>query len=198
MRRIVFLLLLLAGCGFERRSPQFTCTSPDDCSDGRVCREGFCVQNGDAGAPGDGAPGDAFVCPAICTSCDQGTCVIDCNGSSACGQQVVCPVGMACRVSCGASACGNGIDCSGATSCTISCNQSSSCGSALVCGSGPCAIQCDGQSSCAGHIDCSSSCKCDTACSGAGSCPFQSTCPGPAACREGNACTSAPGACHGC
>jgi len=37
---------LLTGCGFETRSDDYRCAGPDDCDDGRVCRDGWCVVAG--------------------------------------------------------------------------------------------------------------------------------------------------------
>jgi len=208
---VAALALVATGCSFERRSPDFTCVTSADCTGGRVCSQGFCVDPlaesdagaadaaplDDGGAPADTGP-DAFVCPPQCSSCALGVCVMDCTPQGSCGTRVVCPAGMPCAVQCGDSACGAGVDCSSATDCRIDCTQPLSCGGHLSCGDGPCRVQCSGVGACTGGIDCDNSCKCDVLCTGTGTCTPAAQCNGPNQCDTGKGCTSSPNPCHSC
>jgi len=103
-------LLVVAACGFDRRSTEFACETMEDCTGGRVCDRGFCVEPGGGGPDGsiiDASPGpdgdpaidaadppDAAPCPPECDLCLAGTCQIDCDTPAACATAVTCPAGM--------------------------------------------------------------------------------------------------------
>ena len=207
-RAAAVVLVFLAACTFERRSPDFTCTTTDDCEGGRTCIDGWCATSAsppDASIDADPDDPDASTidggsCPPACSRCEQATCVIECTGASGCsGAPVVCPAGMPCEVKCnGPSSCGMGVDCTAASACTIVCSKNSSCGSVLQCGEGRCDIECSGDSSCQGGIQCGGACACDTACTGASSCTGTTTCPTGGDCKTDNACSSTPAGCDAC
>jgi hypothetical protein len=178
----------LVSCQFQRRSADYACDSQADCSGGRVCAGGWCVESGDGGSLFDAdpnapdadpnAPDAGFVCPVICSRCESDTCVMDCALPDACAVEVVCPPGMKCRVECGGrNACGGGIDCSAASDCLVYCNANDTCDSLITCGPGPCRVNCTASATCTLGIDCADSCQCDTVCSGSNSCIPPPTCP---------------------
>lgn len=193
---------LATTCSFDRRSGQFRCDEGQSCGTGRVCQAGWCVEMiaGDAGSDPDADPAiDAsFVCPSECTSCEGESCLIDCSVTGSCAIEVMCPTGLACNVTCGASACAGGIDCSQAADCVIQCPFNQSCSGPILCGTGSCDVQCGGPDSCTGGIDCSNACACDTACDGAGSCTTAPQCTDPTKCHSGIDCSSATGNCDSC
>jgi len=68
----------LVSCQFQRRSADYSCDSQADCSGGRVCAGGWCVESGDGGvslpdadpnAPDadPNAPDSSFLCPETCS-----------------------------------------------------------------------------------------------------------------------------------
>ena len=84
----------LVSCQFQRRSADYACDSQADCSGGRLCSGGWCVESGDGGislpdadpnAPDadPNAPDSSFTCPDTCSRCDGDTCVKDCPISDA-------------------------------------------------------------------------------------------------------------------
>ncbi len=199
--------LLAAGCTIDRRSDGFACKGPQDCAPGRSCEAGWCVTlaGGDAStfdAPVDldGTPdGPPFVCPASCTRCEGGICIIECSTDGSCSDTVVCPAGVPCNVRCnGQLACQRGVNCTQASSCAIECTNGSACIGNLTCGKGRCDINCTGASSCTAGIDCGQSCACDVRCIGGGTCSPAASCPGGAACDTGPGCTSEGAACNKC
>jgi hypothetical protein len=125
-------------------------------------------------------------CPAVCSSCDETTCIFDCIGNSICSDAaIVCPPGWACRVDCmgsstcsgvdlecpelygcdvicmGSSACSDlDVSCSDAGTCTMSCDPdfSSVCEDAtLDCGGDACTATCDGAEP---TVECGPACMC--------------------------------------
>jgi len=213
VREVVRLGLLaalaaVASCGITARSDDLRCELAADCSDGRMCIDGWCVSgsgSNDAAASGDGAigapdgePADAPGCPSICDSCLRGGCQISCDGDGACGDLVVCPAGIPCEVHCaGVNACQSGVDCSAASACDIVCNQSGACAGPITCGPGRCDVECNGTASCASGVDCSGSCRCDTDCDGLGACAIEPSCPF-AECVQGEDCSDTGPTCHQC
>jgi hypothetical protein len=206
MRWLTLVVALTIGCSFDRRSPSLACTVPGDCSGGRTCVDGWCVESagGPDGAPDglivdadplapdappvpDAGPFDAFVCPPGCSMCEGDLCKITCvTGSEPrCSGVVTCPAGYKCKVECqGAGTCALGVDCSGGQTCRIECTGTDSCDGMVTCGAGPCIIECQ-SNSCNGGIDCSASCMCMPAC-GSGSCVPEPVCP--AGCDQGSSC----------
>src|SRR5438045_3478727 len=99
--RVVWIVVLLAGCLVHRRSEDLTCSDQQpDCPAGRVCQNGFCLP-----IPID-APPDAPECPFVaagkqCTSCDlvAMTCTVDCNTPNSC-VNLTCPSGYDCTFDC--------------------------------------------------------------------------------------------------
>lgn len=195
----------VAACRVDARSDDFRCEGPADCTDGRVCSaDGWCVTGDDPidAAPDDGvAPPDAEDCPAACDTCQDGTCIITCDGDGSCADGVVCPAGLPCQVVCtGTASCAGEIDCTAATECEIACLGSTSCGGDITCGLGACLIRCTAGDTCAGALDCSASCACETECTGPGACAGDTTCPPgmPGLCSGNDTCTSGPGQCDDC
>lgn len=201
--------LWLHACGIESRSEAYLCQGPSDCSDGRICKGGWCVVGGsiDAGAPDaslvvipDAAPPEpdaAPICPAVCSRCEDGVCFIDCLGDTSCISRVTCPAGLACAVECGGVlSCQSGVSCGGATECEVSCSGQQSCFGGVECGAAACAVECGARDSCAFGIDCSDSCACETDCSGPDSCDIQPECP--AGCSDGFDCFSNERECDVC
>jgi hypothetical protein len=167
-------LLGLGACSVDRRSDEYRCTDPSQCPSG-MCDQGWCVPvagPGDDAAgpvpsdamgtpgPDDAAPG----CPAVCTSCDEDTCNIECEAPDSCPTPVVCPAGWECDVAClGTRSCAAGVRCEDATSCAVRCQGSGTCTPGVTCGAGRCNVECRGPGACFA-IDCGQSCACDTEC----------------------------------
>jgi hypothetical protein len=145
-----------------------------------VCEGGYCVV-------------DQNACPSVCNGgCDNsGTCNVTGNG----GDNITCPPGKTCNISCVGNACGD-ITCTNADKCMIMCIGNSACGDvtcgaadcivtctgtnacgAVTCGAqqggsklGRCRVGCTGTASC-GDVTCSNSCDCVVdGCAGAGDC----------------------------
>lgn len=161
--------VLGVACSIDSRTDDFRCTNPGQCGPGRDCIEGWCVI--------DPEETDASTeCPAVCTSCMNGTCIVDCSGPGACQDKVICPGTLPCEVRCaGSGSCPGGVECS-ATACTVTCS---------------------GDGSCMDGISCDASCACETSCEGLGSCAGTIDCPGN--CVQGGQCTTTPpGQCNNC
>lgn len=193
---VALAVVAVSSCSVNHKSSDYACDSQDDCIDGRICSNGFCVTTtlptdarpGDGpimvDAPRDSSGPDAPFCPPQCTSCREPNheCVIDCATTS-CNNELVCPAGWNCTIGCSTTnSCTSGIDCTAANSCAIVCSGNSSCRD-LECGSGECRVTCSGKSSCR-DMDCSDSCACDITCAGGQN----------AASCEGNVC---PAGCQG-
>lgn len=182
------LLLLVAGCGFEKRSSAYSCTPEQGCAVDRVCVEGWCVLAApadiDSGQPRpdgpiasdantvdatipsiDAAPlPDAFV--SACDLCEGSACNESCEGA-ACSFQ--CPIDscscdfncndQSCDTSCGPNVNCN-IDCSGPGNCNATCESASIC-----------AVDCTGADKC-DKIRCRSESECLIQCIGAETCGF--------------------------
>jgi len=210
---VVLIASIVGSCGFTSRSDEFKCQTTDECSDGRVCHDNWCVvpdSIGDANVSGpdaamnvDAPVGsadammsiDATPCPAECTSCSGDLCTIDCNADDSCAGGVTCPVGLRCEVICsGDSACAGNVDCEDATECSITCSSNQSCQGRIDCGDGPCTVVCSGTNSCADRVDCNTSCACTTDCGGTNACADGNpNCPGPGGtCRTAGNCVLDP------
>lgn len=198
---LALALLCLAACGVDRRSDEYLrCENPSQCPS-RMCDRGWCVPptavgSVDAATPGTPdamvtpAPVDAAtVCPAVCTSCEDGVCIIACHGSGSCPGQIVCPAGWPCEVECvGIETCGAGVSCGDATECAVRCQGAGSCMSGVFCGAGPCDVDCSGPGACL-VIACSGSCACDTECGNGALCTRE--CPEPSSsCQSDGECSS--------
>lgn len=180
------MLAILAGCSVDRRSSSYRCDVPSDCSGGRVCQQGWCV----VAAGVDAAVPPA--CPAVCTSCVGGTCVIDCQNAQDCPDTVVCPPDLNCDVTCtGNQRCADGVDCSAALDCSIACDGIGACAGGVTCGSGACDVNCTGQGACLSGVDCSASCACDTDCGSDVGCGTPSCPGGGGQCERSGECSSA-------
>jgi hypothetical protein len=198
---IALVLLGLGACSVDRRSDEYRCKNPGQCPS-RQCNDGWCVPVPD---PVDAAPGaspDGMVtpvpidaapqpdeCPAVCSSCDNDTCYIECGGLGSCPALVACPAGWQCDVAClGIQACAAGVRCGDAVSCEVLCEGSGACMGGVTCGAGPCSVECLGLSACF-TIDCSESCACDTSCEDGALCTH--ACPDRGgACRRDGECDS--------
>lgn len=188
---VALAITLGPACSIDPRSDDFRCTNPGQCGPGRDCVNGWCVV--------DPSEIDASTdCPAACTSCMDGACVIECDGPGECASKVTCPGTMPCIVRCtGASACDAGVECGMASSCEITCGGPGSCGARILCGQGSCSVSCSGGGSCNDGIDCSDACECVTECGGTGACAGAIECPG--SCTQGGQCTRfPPGQCQNC
>jgi hypothetical protein len=196
----IAVVAIASSCSINHRSDQYACTVSGDCSDGRVCDNGYCIVAGsiDAARPSDAAkPSDANNCPAPCTTCNvaQKSCTINCQSAN-CTNQVTCPAGYNCDIQCNTdNSCRNGVNCQMAASCNIDCTGKQSCQN-VQCGPGKCDVACIGGASCRG-VDCNNSCACDVACTGSQSCTEGIFCSS-LACTAGSGCTSTPTFCHAC
>ncbi len=174
------------------------CASSVDCATGQQCGEtGVCSAPGvdcpltstaevpdaapsspDAGADGPSTPDAPLTaCQASCPgSCEGDTCVIDCTSDGSC-ENLSCPSGLPCRVSCGKNACKR-LDCSLASSCDITCNGKNSC-EEVTCGSGRCEVACNGDKACKRGVECQSACACEVTCGGDDACRDRADCPLP-------------------
>lgn len=226
MIRFAIACALLAHMGCydpSVRDCAVTCQSAKECAGGQVCsNDGYCVgasyrgrcarqapidatpmmtDAADAPAAPDGS-GSSTLCQQRCTNgtCDaQGVCMIDCSASGACASSdVMCPMGIPCKVVCGDHACTHKIQCQMATSCDVQCIGPSSCGDVITCGMGACDVKCLGDGSCHRHTECGMACSCDVTCSGDNSCGEVSKCPAGTACVLGHGCTSQLPTCDSC
>jgi hypothetical protein len=165
MRPSVLALLLTSavgvGCLVNNRSDSLKCSTQADCDSPRVCEAGYCVIDDDA-------------CPSLCNGgCDVNasppTCIVNGGG----GDNVHCPDGHHCDITCTDTACGN-VDCTDAASCTIHCTGTAACED-ITCGSAECEITCAGTSAC-GDVTCGNQAggtkegQCHVSCSGTSGC----------------------------
>ena len=84
-------------------------------------------------------------CPAACTSCDGGRCLVDCGTTDCSNTDVTCPEGWPCDIACTvADACKRGdLSCATDRDCTVTCQGVEACMNAMiVCGAGTCAVTC--------------------------------------------------------
>jgi hypothetical protein len=140
---------------------------------------------------------DAGACPARCTSCMNGACVIECE-NGACDGRVVCPPGMPCLVICRGNSCTGDIDCRAGSRCIVRCQGNNSCRGLISCGAGECDVTCGGTNSCTALIDCSNSCSCDVECTGNNACGAGSSCPRSDTCSSGQGCDDTLPSCSSC
>lgn len=87
-------------------------------------------------------------CPASCTSCDGGRCLVDCSTADCEDADVACPEGWPCDFACTAdSACKQAdLTCATDRDCTVICQGKNACRETKVtCGAGPCAVTCGSQ-----------------------------------------------------
>jgi hypothetical protein len=104
----------------------------------------------------------ASQCAAACEApglgqCVFGSCVLDCSQGGACGEKVVCPSGVPCRVECGAGACAGGVDCNGASECDVRCGAGA-CAGPIQCAGRRCTVSCESGACTAGVCCRASSC----------------------------------------
>lgn len=95
--------------------------------------------------PGQGA------CPASCTSCDGGRCLVDCGVLDCQSGEVTCPAGWPCDIACtGDGACKRSdLTCPLDRDCAVTCQGFEACQMATItCGVGSCPVTCsaDGNS----------------------------------------------------
>ena len=144
------LVVALAGCG-------------GDGDGGPIPDSGPCVA--------DPTPVGSSSCPAICSSCTDNICHIECTAGTCNDKTVTCPADYACEIACnGLDACDTStIECPSKYACTVQCTAYDSCGDVILkCGSGSCAIECNGPTeSCGGSfIDCGTGGDCKATCNG--------------------------------
>lgn len=161
----VVLVAGMTSCLVDRVTSDFACADQSDCDADRVCQEGYCIKP---------------TCPSTCPECSFATmsCPIVCNNPNKCGDNVVCPEGFNCVITCSASGACDAINCTEAASCDIACSTSNACGD-IQCGDGACNVECTATNACA-DVACGDSCKCDVSCPAgncdANSCPMADTC----------------------
>jgi hypothetical protein len=168
---IAAVAVVVGGCSIDSRSDDLRCgNGQGQCPPGRECENGWCVIDPDEV--------DGGACPGVCSRCEGGTCIIECDDPGDCDGAITCPADMPCDVRCElAGSCSDGITCSNAR----------------------CEVTCSGTGSCSGDISCTSACACVTTCSGTGACSnIDIECPGPAFCTEGGQCTDQPNQCDRC
>jgi hypothetical protein len=185
-------VLAVGSCLLDRKTNELSCSTTEDCAEGRTCTSGFCI------------PSDAPIVPPCaenCTDlggvCDGETCRFSCDPIT-CPGIVTCPAGLPCAIACnGVGACGTGIACTSAESCTITCSDGA-CQAAIDCGTSDCDVTCNGDG-CGGEIRCGQADSCTVACNGPDSCSSQIqcgngscdvTCAGSTSCAGGTACGS--------
>ncbi len=171
----ILLLLAIASCSIDHPSDTLACTTQADCDATRACTNGYCIVA-------------SSNCPAGCTSCD--TMAKTCTVESAGNNDVTCPAGYHCTITCGNNGCNN-VDCSAAASCTIACSGLKSCNTVKC--AGDCALTCSGMGSC-NNVDCHSACACAVTCANNASCNTLSCVAG---CGTNTSC-SAQASCNHC
>lgn len=189
------LVVASTSCLVDRKTEEFACASTAECTDGRVCTGGFCIQGGVLPDANPDTPG----CPAPCDACDLAleTCTVDCSAADNC-DAVTCPAGFACDITCSGNACDD-IDCTAAASCTINCDGANACGN-VTCGPGTCDVTCNGNQAC-DVVDCRDACECDVDCDAGADCQA-AMCPIPTSgagdCTDGTpaGCDSTPAKCE--
>ncbi len=200
MALAVLIIEIASSCQVDHRSQEFACVNQTDCTDGRVCTDGFCVRGEKNGGQDDAGIDASTDCDPACTFCDDSTCYIECGGGKDCTtRRVTCPVDKKCVVTCtGDNACGEGIECESPFGCEIHCTGTNSCNRKITCQGGPCNIECIGTNACS-RIDCSAACSCDTDCNGCGGF-IGPTCPGGGQCKDPDTrdCTSLNDGCDLC
>jgi len=112
------------------------------------------VDDGDAGAVPPIPTADDSSCGAQCEyaggRCSSGVCFFDCRATGSCStQQVICPAGVPCDVTCGDRACASNVICHRGSTCDIRCVGDRACGSEVIC-EGDCNVTCSGENSCPG------------------------------------------------
>jgi hypothetical protein len=157
---VVMGLAVGVGCLVSTRSDKYACKVTADCQGLglTVCENGYCV------LPGTGT------CP---TTCNHGcnlitspqTCLVIGNS----GDDVTCPAGFRCTITCTPGTCGN-INCSGAASCAITCSGDNACNN-LTCGTADCTVTCSGTNAC-NDVTCGAGNQghCSVMCSGTNAC----------------------------
>jgi hypothetical protein len=178
---VAVIVLATAGCSIDHASDEIACSTPAECTGGRTCVDGYCVEA-------------QVQCPGACQSCVTGTMTCTLDGDATPGGNVTCPAGWNCTITCGSNACRN-VDCQQAASCAVSCTGNQAC-DRVQCGDGPCEVTCSGQDAC-NDVDCRDSCACDVTCSDTQSCANPAQCPSNP-CESGDGCTSSSGACDQC
>jgi hypothetical protein len=130
-----------------------------ECGPKESCRRGTCIPCPDCedntvtdASVGDARPDvETFICPDGCTSCDAGTCIIDCKVDGGCPPTVTCPPNSRCEIDCSDhDYCKGTIDCAAAKSCQVICTgtEHESCHQlTLNCGTAACQLHCSGAAS---------------------------------------------------
>lgn len=199
----------IVGCyNPELKDCTVQCDGENQCADGQVCKQGWCVTDGkdcekreEPGLTPDGATvanGNCTTTTCPNGTCMEGVCVIDCTAPWSCSTtDIECPPNLPCRVVCGYHSCAHKIICDTAASCEVSCSGDYACGDEIQCNANRCDVDCIGSFSCKHRTKCSNACACDVNCTGYSSCPEASECPD-SFCREGNGCTDTVSGCNTC
>lgn len=105
-----------------------------------------------SGTSGTPARCSAPTCAGAGGKCDGDACVITCPGSARCGDEIKCPTGMACRVTCGSKSCKR-VTCNGADSCSVTCDGDQACSDQVTVNSASSTVICHGKDACK-KVDC--------------------------------------------
>lgn len=95
-------------------------------------------------------------CPASCTSCDGGRCLVDCSTAECQNADVACPEGWPCDFACTVdSACKRAdLTCAADRDCTVTCQGAEACqNTTVICGAGPCAVTCGAEDNACRRLD---------------------------------------------
>jgi hypothetical protein len=123
---------LTMACFVDRKSDTLACSTAADCSDNRVCQDGYCVRQSQSDCPAH--------CDACNTSVTPHTCIVTSTG----GSNFTCPDGFQCLINCsGGNACGD-LTCAGGAQCVIACSGANSCGDITCSAACACDVTCTG------------------------------------------------------
>jgi hypothetical protein len=188
MRRVVYIgflvISMLVGIAVTR---ELLCAAPTAQANGTnsiflplVMKSGFTC--GEDPVP-PGGP-----CPAICSACANGHCIIECTTPHECASaSLICPIGFSCEVQCDSmQACEGGavvcpddyscevqctdveackyldIDCSSNGTCSLYCASMACENTVLNCGANACTLGCEGTCNPGGaSVNCGDSCDCN-------------------------------------
>lgn len=170
---LLAMLAALAHCGLSTTgvelSPSLPAHAPADGATGVDAPLPDATSPGprDAGADAPAEAGPDAGCPPSCTRCTLGVCEIECTTASCDDDDIVCPPGLPCAVTCsGSSACNaKQIVCAPGQRCRLTCTGKDACNSVKIAAAdaGPVCIDCQGDM--ANRACVSMACTLPTSCS---------------------------------